>query len=65
MRKRFVLLLRVVVETYGSSLINDRIADTVAWAVSAPQLAFYIRYEESNTPHHQQAVLCIAVRVFK
>jgi hypothetical protein len=44
MRKRFVLLLRMVVETYGGSLINDRIADTVAWAVSPPQLAFYIRY---------------------
>ena len=42
MRKRFVLLLRMVVENYASSLITEQIADTVGWAVSAGQIANYL-----------------------
>lgn len=48
MRKRFVLLLRVVVENYASGLINEGIADTVAWCLSAPQVAFYMEYVVRN-----------------
>ena len=44
MRKRFVLLLRVFVENYASGLINEGIADTVAWSLSASQVAFYMEY---------------------